>query len=258
MTRSRDIAFRASVVLFALAALVPGFGLAALTTPLNPIWEEGYVAEVGYGTLAGILIPVGFLAQLRSPARRIAGLQQVAAAIPAYMLAGALGGDDDFFPFAAIVATATAIAVALHPARRRFLARGRLRPPLALLALVIAVPAMLYGLELAANQRNGVPPLALDSHGPLNSWAALGAAAFAVALTALLTALGTEGFPIPGWGAAAAAAVWGATALAHPDDPGTEGRGWAAFAIAWAVVFVLAVERERRQGRPANGRSRGH
>ena len=257
MSRSRTVAFRTFVVLFALAALVPGFGLAALTTPLNPIWEEGYVGEVGYGALAGILIPAGLLAQLRSPVRRIAGLQQVAAAIPAYVLAGALGDDDDFFPFAAIVVAATAIAVGLHPARSRFLARGSIRSPLALLALAIAVPAVLYGLELAANQRDGVPPLALDSHGPLNSWAALGAAAFAVALTAVLTALRTEGFPIPGWSAAAAAAVWGATALAHPDDPGTEGRGWAAFAIAWAIVFALAVEHERRQGRPASGRSPG-
>lgn len=115
------------------------------------------------------------------------------------------------------------------------------------------MPAVLYGLELAANQRDGVPSLALDSHGPLNSWAALGAAAFAVALTALLTALGIEGFPIPGWSAASGAAVCGATALAHPDNPGTEERGWASFAIAWAVVFVLgrrarAAARSPRQG----------
>lgn len=247
MTRSRLVAFRAFVVLFALAALVPGFGLADLTTPLNPIWDEGYVAEVGYGALAGILIPVGFLAQLRAPERRIAGLQQVAATVPAYIIAGALGGDDDFFPFAAIVAVATAVAVGLHPARSRFLAGGRFRPLLALPALAMAVPAFLYGLEAAANQRGGVPPLALDSHGPLNSWAALGAAAFAVALVALLASLGTEGFPIPGWSVAAAVAAWGATALAHPDDSGSEGGSWAVYAVAWAVVFAAAVERERRR-----------
>lgn len=243
------VAFRAAVVIFALAALVPGYGLADLTTPLNPIWEEGYVAEVGYGALAGILIPVGFLAQLRSPERRIAGLQQVAAVIPAYLLAGALGGDDDFFPFAAIVAAATAIAVLLHPARARLLSTGRVRPLPALLALALTIPAFLYGLEATGNQRDAVPPLALDSHGPLSSWAALGAAAFAVALVALLASLGTQGFPIPGWSAAAAAAAWGTTVLAHPDDPGTHGRGWAAFALAWAVLFAAALERERRRVR---------
>jgi uncharacterized membrane protein len=247
--RARTAAFRTLVAVFALAALVPGFGLADLTTPLNPRWDEGYVAEVGYGALAGILLPVGFLAQLRSPERRIAGLQQVSAAVPAYIVAGLLGGDGDFVPFAAIVAASAVITVALHPARRRFVSGVKLRPFLALLALAMAVPAILYGLEAAANQRDGIPPLALDSHGPLNSWAALAAAAFAVALVALLTSLGTDGFHIPGWSAAAAAAVWGLTALAHPDDPGSEGRGWASFAVAWAVMFVAAVERERRRSR---------
>lgn len=246
--RVRTVAFRAGVVVFALAALVPGFGIADLTTPINPTWEEGYVAEVGYGALVGILIPVGLLSQLRTPERRIAGIQQVAAAVPAYVAAGLLGGDDDFLPFAAIVAVATGVVVALHPARHRFVALGRFRPSVALLGLVFAAPAVVYGLEAARKQRDLVAPLAFDSHGPLNSWAALAAAAFAVALVALLCSLGTDGFAIPGWSAGAAAAVWGATVLAHPGDPGSEGRTWAALAIAWAAVFVAVVERERRAG----------
>lgn len=172
------------------------------------------------------------------------GLQAVAALVLAAAMILV-----DFLPFAAIVASAAAITVALHPARRRFVARVKFRPFLALLSLAVAVPAVLYGLEAATSQRDGVPPLALDSHGPLNSWAALAAAAFAVALVALLTSLGTGGFPIPGWSAGAAAAVWGLTALAHPDDPASEGRGWASFAVVWAVVFVAAVERERRRSR---------
>lgn len=255
-SRARTVAFRAFVVLFALAALIPGFGLVDLTTPLNPKWHEGYVSEVGYGALAGIILPVGFLAQLRSPERRIAGLQQVAATVPAYIAAGVLGEDDDFLPFAAIVAVAVATTLALHPAPRRFVARGAtFRPVLALLALAAAVPLIAYGLEAAANQRDGLPPLAFDSHGPLNSWAALAAAAFSAALVALLTSLGTDGFPIAGSSAGAAAAVWGLTSLAHPNDPGSEGRVWASLAVVWALVFIAAVERERRRDRAERQRS---
>ncbi len=59
-SRARTVAFRALVVLFALAALIPGYGLADLTTPINPTWHEGYVSEVGYGALPGIILPVGY------------------------------------------------------------------------------------------------------------------------------------------------------------------------------------------------------
>ncbi len=132
---------------------------------------------------------------------------------------------------------------------------GNLDSVHALLALAAAVPLIVYGLEAAANQRDGVLPLAFDSHGPLNSWAALAAAAFSVVLVALLTSLGTEGFPIAGWSAGAAAAVWGFTALAHPNDPGSEGRVWASLAVVWAPVFIAAVERERRRDRAERQRS---
>jgi hypothetical protein len=37
--RVRRVAFRTLVIVFALAALLPGFGLADLTGPINPSWE---------------------------------------------------------------------------------------------------------------------------------------------------------------------------------------------------------------------------
>src|SRR5213078_907719 len=70
-------ALGALAVGLALLSLTVGFGAVDLLSPW--ILHEGtQVSDVGYGTLAGILIPAGLLAQLHAPLRRIAGLQQLA------------------------------------------------------------------------------------------------------------------------------------------------------------------------------------
>lgn len=243
--RTGSLAFRSLAVLLGLAALVPGFGLIDLVTPWI-VREGGQVSDVGYGALAGILVGVGFLAQAGSPGRRIAAFQQVALTIPAYAVAGLLGRDRDFLPFTLVLTAAVVLTGALHPARSRILTRGRLRPSLAVLALVAAGPLVLYALEMARNQRLNLPPV--DAHDGLNQWAALAAAALALALVAGLASIGTEGFAIPGFCAAAAAVAWGVAAAIYPSNPGAEGRAWALAAIVWGVVFAGLTERERRRG----------
>ena len=81
-----------SAVVLALISLTAGFGAVDLVSPW--VLHEGtQVTDVGYGTLAGLVIPIGLLAQTRSPETRVAGLQQVAAAAVAFLLAGALAGE---------------------------------------------------------------------------------------------------------------------------------------------------------------------
>jgi hypothetical protein len=240
---ARRVVFAALVLVFGLAALVPAFGLIDLIGPWF-LHEGNQVSDVGYGALAGVVLGVGFLSQLRSPERRIAGVQQLAMAVPAYLAAGALGRDPDFFPFAVVLALAVGATVALHPARRRFLTPGTPRPLLGVLALAAVVPLLAYALGMARNQRADMLPV--DSHGGLNQWAALTAAALAVLLIALLASLGTDGFAIPAWCAAGGVAAWSVASLVYPDYPGAEGRWWAALALFWATAFAVAAERSRR------------
>ena len=59
-------------VVFALVSLTVGFGAIDLLSPW--ILHEGtQVSDVGYGTLAGLVIPVGLLSQLRRSGRNAAG-----------------------------------------------------------------------------------------------------------------------------------------------------------------------------------------
>ena len=223
---------------------VPALGLVDLVT----VWfldEPTIVHDLGYGALTGIVVPVGFLAQLRAPERAVAGLQQVAAGAAAYAGAGVLSRDYGYVVLAALVAAACVALLALHPTGGLFFT---LPEPLSRAFLAVAllpcVPLVLYALDAAQKQRDGEPPV--DFHAGLGSWAGLAAMALGVALVAPLAAVKTRGWRIPAWSAAAALAVFGVASFLFPDRAGSVGRAWGAAAIAWAVAFAALAEREHR------------
>jgi hypothetical protein len=62
----RPAALAVSAVGLALISLTGGFGAVDLVSPW--VLHEGtQVTDVGYGTLAGLVIPIGLLTQTRSP-----------------------------------------------------------------------------------------------------------------------------------------------------------------------------------------------
>jgi hypothetical protein len=235
-------------VCLALLSLTVGFGAVDLLSPL--VLHEGtQVSDVGYGTLAGIAIPVGLLVQLRRPARHLAGLQQVAAGALAYGVAGALAGETPLFVAAGVVAGALAAVLALHPSRGRFFRAGRPSPVLLVLALAACAPGSQYALHMAFNQRDHTLPV--DAHLGLQHWAALTAAALAALFAAVLAAFRTPGFAVPAFTAGAAVLIWAVASLSYPHSAGALNRGWSLLAIAWAIAFALATVRECRREAPA-------
>jgi hypothetical protein len=235
---SRPVAAGTVAAVLALVSLTVGFGAVDLLSPW--ILHEGtQVSDVGYGTLAGLVIPIGLLTQMRRPERHVAGLQQVALAALAYLIAGAITGQRPLVLTGALVAAAATTVAALRPDRRGLLRRPQ-RPSLPLLALTVAAaaPGSQYALHMAFNQRDGVLPA--DAHLGLGHWAALSAAALAALLAALLASFRTPGFAISGFTAAAAVFVWGITCLLYPDSAGALGPTWAGLAVGWALAFAAA------------------
>jgi hypothetical protein len=233
------LACGALAVSFALLSLTIGFGGVDLLSPW--ILHEGtQVTDVGYGTLAGIVLPIGLIA---AGGRSPAGLHQVVGAAAAYAIAGLLAGQPRLVLVGAIVAGAAGAVTALHRDRRRLVPRRR-RPSLPLLALALAAcaPGSQYALHMAFNQRDGVLPA--DAHLGLGCWAALSAAALAALFAALLAALRTSDSTVPGLTGAAAVLTWAVTCLAYPRSAGALGPVWAALAVAWAIAFAAIVVRE--------------
>jgi hypothetical protein len=170
----RRVVFIISVILFVLLMWYLGFGLIDL---LGGFFPGGNVLSGAYGALAGIIIPVGVMAQVRAPERKIAGIQQAALGVVALALAGLIA--TDFYPptreecdcglfYVSVLPMAAFVAllVRLHPARRQFLAGGSSPSRvLAGLAALAAVPWLLYAVQMAANQRAGLPPLDAGRNG---------------------------------------------------------------------------------------------
>jgi len=234
-------------LLFALfLEYIPGLGFIDLVSGVVFSGTES-VLNTGYGILAGIVIPAGFLVQARASVQKIVGLQQAAMAALALVVAGLLSLNWNAVGAGVVVAVLMAILLALHPAPKLFVTRGdAFSRVLVGLVIMAANPCVVYAIRMAANARAKLPPLGAESNGVLH-WTALTALCIAVLLVGLLAATRTVGRRLPAWTVGGAALVWGFVSMRDPDVPASGGRMWGALVIAWGIVFIAAAEWEARR-----------
>jgi hypothetical protein len=243
----------------ALASLTVNFGLIDLIDGFTGYVDQArnQVLDVGWGALFGVILPLGLLAQLRRPERRIAGIQQTAIVALALAVAGAAGEQWRYLALAGGIAGLCAILLALHPARRTFLQRGRLEPMLLALAAVAAGPSLVYAWRTASAARRGLPPADAVSNG-LHHWTVMTALALVVPLLVVLAATGTCGWRIPAISAPLGAGAWAVSCLLAPvQAPGSEGHAWAWVVLVWAGLTLSAAALPRARGEPLAGEALG-
>lgn len=249
---TRTIWLKAVALVVAVASLTINFGLIDLIDGYTGYIDQArnQVLDAGWGLVFGVVLPLGLLAQLRRPERRIAGIQQTAVVGLALAVAGAAGEQWRYTALAAGILGACAVLLALHPVRRTFLARGR-RPDSVLLALaaVAAVPSLGYAWRMASAQRRDLPPADAVSNG-LHHWTVMTALALLVPFLVLLAAVRPRGWRIPAISSSIAAGGWAISCLLAPESAaGSEGHRWAWAAFVWAVVVLAAVVRPQARER---------
>ena len=242
--------YRVCLALFAAFWLTIGFGmidlasgLAAGSTDGNDVLSTG-VLSAAYGAIAAIVLPAGFLSQLRAASRRVAALQQVVAATCAFALAGVLALDPLSFISVATLAVMLAILWRLSPERPPMWRPRVASIRMFALTAMTAVPWLIYGLEMAANGRAGLPPDEQAGRPQAGGWAGAVALALLVVLLGLLAATKTRGWRTPALSAAAASFVFGLVSILNPDAPGSAGATWGALAIGWSVIFTATAVHE--------------
>jgi len=213
------------------------FGLVVLVIGWfeKPFGVSTPVSELSHGALAGIIITIGLLTQLRSPERRIAGLQQAVLGILALLVTALIGGRQEPLRESLLFLAALSLLVILHPAREQFFKRGAgPTASLAAVAIVGAVPASVYAAFMLVQAREFIGP---PHHA--DRFAEMAAAAIAIVAVGMLASLKTPGWRISAWSAGAAAIVVGMASIVFPNAPGAVGRIWGTLAAAAGVVFVV-------------------
>jgi hypothetical protein len=209
--------------------------------------------EAGWGIVFGVLLPIGLAAQFRRGGGPVAAVQQLLVVVVAMALAALLTLKAHEWLLVAFWAAVTAAIAALHPARAQLLARrGRPDPILAVVAGLAVVPAAIYAARMAANHRAGIPG---DDTNGFEHWTIQAALPIALVGLVALSALKTDGWRVPAVSAAVGAAVFGVLAIVDKGGRADVPTGWAAGALAWAIVVLLASAVSDRKRRTFRRRS---
>ena len=247
----RRLAFFLWAAVLALAFGIGFFGLTVLVIGWfeKPFGVSTPVSELSHGALAGIIITVGLLAQLRSPERRIAGVQQAVLGILAFLITALISGRQEPLQESLLFLAAVAILIVLHPARGEFFKRGT-GPAASLAAVSIlgAIPMVIYAVTMLVQARQFLGP---PHHA--DRFAEMAATAIAIVLVGTLASLKTKGWRISAWSAGVAAITVGTASVVFPDAPGAVGRAWGTLAAGAGVLFLVLAELEtmRSVARPA-------
>ena len=240
--------------LLAVFWLVPLFGLIdLLTTALgNEMFREHYLLELGWGLLYTVLVAVPLLALVP---RRAAGLVWQLLAVAAGVAAGALvaGYPAQLVIVLLLVATA-ALAAGVTSVRLTRPGRVRVDVPLLVPAVLLIVPAVLYGVHVTNDLATPTTDITLGlDHRPMQAGLAF-AALFVALLAAVAAGSRVPGWRVSAWTAGVTVGWMGFESVLFPRLEASFGTVLGIVAMGWAAVLVVVAElRARRTFPPEPG-----
>lgn len=241
------------------ALLAAVFGLLFFSLPLLVLsWassgedEIHAVHGIGWGVLAGLLLAVGLAAHAIAP-RLVAPLQLAAAAVLALVVATALG-DAGGLPQAAPFVLALGLLVFLSPARSAFADLAPRNRVLLAIAVVAAVPLLVYAWDQAGLSRSAAPTdphVAEEDH--YGSMAGMGIALF---LGGVVAAAQRPGWRVALWCAGLGAVLFGLASLIL-GSAGAVTAVWGVVAVVGGIAFIVVGELDARRGSPSTPAAAG-
>lgn len=253
----RGIAFYASLVVFALfivglvgsnlvAVFTFWFGVPAQFGGLE--FVESHRLHLIVRSAFGWAIIVALLALFWRPKQSVGAVYQLTVFILAFVgvvllsASGILALSD--WASIGLILVLTAAVAAFHPSRDRLrdgLRVDRLSRPLAVLAVVAAIPLLAYAANQLSLQRTAVPPGATDAfaeHVLDFHFGDMAVAAVLILALALVASLRPVGWLLPATTAGFLAIVLGLASVLFPGLASSVGVLWGGVAIVWGLAFV--------------------
>lgn len=204
--------------------------------------EHHRIHDLTFALLNGTTV-IGMLAQLRTPARNVAG--QLMAVVPfvALLLTVALTNPWVLSPPWLLVGASAVLATMFHPVGdplRPFRSSRADRVMLGLVGLA-AIPLLAFAFMNIGLQRAGP-----SDHALLGHYGYMAAFSFTVIGVGLLSSARPDGWRLTAWVAGLLPVVLGLASVVFPDVESSFGLAWALAAIAWGVTFIAAAEFARR------------
>lgn len=218
-------------------------GMAHFTQPSHR------VHDLTFGFLIATAV-VGISAQLRRPAKNVAGMVMALVPFVALLLAGVFAADPGVILSAerVLIGAGTVMVAILHPAGRgllRSLSVARINRILLALIAIAAIPLLVF-----ASSNLGLQRSVADDHAAAGHYGFMAAFAFAVIGVGLLASLRPDGWRLAAWVAGLLPVLLGLVSLVYPDASSSLDVGWALVAVAWGAAFVAAAEVTRHPHPP--------
>jgi len=198
------------------------------------------VHEVTFGLMFTMIL-VGVAAQIRSPQRHIAGIQQALTAIVVFVAVVAASTGWEWT--ALIYIGPVVVIVILHPAREEvFRLRLRFDRQMVILMLLITLPMiMVFGDEFskAVNEVRGH-----QAH-----WGGTAAFVLTMLVVGYMSSTRQPGWYVSGWTVAFAAIIFGAASAVFRFDASARPDLTAIMLIIWGVLVATNTERGRARER---------
>lgn len=237
--------FKIAAIIAAVLLGVLSFSLVSLATAWFGIEERAghEVHDLSWGILGGLILTGALVLQIKDPGDKVATMQAFVLTVSIMSIVLAIA---DPSPLILVFLGVTALLVYLHPARSRLVELGEgWQPVLAGLAIIGAIPLMIYALDQIDIQRLDI---ADDLHWEEGHFGQMAAWAVAMPALALLTARRTPGWIWVARGAALGTLLMGLISLIYPDNLSSLGTAWGTAAVVGALVFAVAAEMDARSG----------
>lgn len=210
-------------------------------TPFIDLHRAHFMA---IGILAWAIV-LSMLVQLRKPEHRVAPMLLLAAAALGATIVYGLSGTLSAWLIEeiAMVLVPIALVVLLHPSRDRLFSRPEFDRPLAGLALLAAVPWLVYIVDNAWTQFTNA---AGDTHAEMEHWATAALMGIVIVAAAFLGSSDHPGRGLTAWIAVGGSVIFGVHSLVFPGLASSLPGIWAGAVILWGIGFGAMMIRRSR------------